>query len=87
MKNSLGDLNNILFEQLERLNDDEIMKDPEKAKRENDRAKSMSNIAGEIIKGAAVQLNAIKFKEDVLMKNSELPDVLKTKKPQLLEAK
>ena len=86
MKNSLADLNNILFEQLERLNDDEIMDDTEKAKAEKERAKSIQGIAGTIVNNARIQLDAMKFKEDHLVPTTEMPDVLMNKKPKMIGA-
>ena len=47
-KNTLGDLNNHLFEQLERLNDDEL--DGENLERELKRSEGMTRIAEQIIK-------------------------------------
>lgn len=47
-KNTLSDLNNHLFEQLERLNDDEL--DPEQLEKEIKRSESMTKIAEQIIK-------------------------------------
>ncbi len=47
MKNTLGDLNNHLFEQLERLNDENIKGD--QLKEEIVRSKAISGIASQII--------------------------------------
>lgn len=47
MKNTLGDLNNHLFEQMERLNDEELSE--EELDRELKRADGMSKIAAQII--------------------------------------
>lgn len=75
MKNSLDDLNNILFEQIERLNDDEIM-NSKTAARECARAKATSNIARQIIENAKVQLEAFKYFDEFRVKESEVPEVL-----------
>ena len=48
MKNTLEDLNNHLFEQLERLNDEDL--DPEALDRELRRAEGMSKVAKQIIR-------------------------------------
>lgn len=47
MKNTLADLNNHLFEQLERLNDEDLT--DEQLERELKRADGMTRIAGQII--------------------------------------
>ena len=50
MRNTLEDLNNHLFEALERLNDDELTDD--QLEREIKRAEGMSKVAGQIIQNA-----------------------------------
>lgn len=50
MKNTLTDLNNHLFEQLERLNDDDLTDD--QLDKELRRAEGMTKIAGQIIQNA-----------------------------------
>ena len=57
-RNTLKDLNNHLFEQLERLNDDEIQ--GEKLKEEVERARAMANIATKIIENGNLVLRAKK---------------------------
>ena len=64
MKNTLGDLNNHLFEQLERLNDEELKGDS--LKEEILRARSITDIASRIIDNANTVLDAEKFKSEVL---------------------
>ena len=62
MKNKLSDLNNHLFEQLERLNDEDL-KD-EKLESEIKRAKAITNVAQTIINNANTILEATKFLDD-----------------------
>ena len=76
MKNTLTDLNNHLFEQLERLNDEELKGD--NLKEEIMRAKSMTNIASTIIDNANVVLEATKFQAENLGRS-------KTNLPKMLE--
>ena len=78
MKNSLSDLNNILFEQIERLNDDEVME--KSSAQEIERAKAMSSVANQIIQNAALQLQAAKFMDDNALTSREMPEVLKLNK-------
>ena len=62
MKNKLSDLNNHLFEQLERLNDDDL-KDG-KLLEEVNRAKAMVGVAKEIISAGKLVLDAHKAVND-----------------------
>lgn len=57
-RNTLKDLNNHLFEQLERLNDEELT--GENLKVEIERARAMSNIATKIIDNGQLVLRAQK---------------------------
>lgn len=61
MKNKLTDLNNYLYEELERLNDDETLSDPEMFEKEMKRSKAIGNIASNIISNANTMLEASKF--------------------------
>jgi len=59
MKNKLNDLNNHLFEQMERLNDEDLSS--EELEREIKRAKAMSSIASNIVCNAALALEAQQY--------------------------
>jgi hypothetical protein len=72
MKNSLLDLNNHLFEQLERLNDDDCK--GEKLTEELIRTKGISDIARNIIDNAKVVLDAHIAIRDGL--NSSIPQLV-----------
>lgn len=61
-KNSLADLNDILFSQLERLNKPELKGD--ELQEEIDRADSISRIATQVVQNANVILKAAKFQDD-----------------------
>ena len=78
MKNSLSDLNNILFEQIEWLNDDEVME--QFSDQEIERAKAISSVANQIIQNAALQLQAAKFMDESAISNKEMPAVLQLNK-------
>ena len=72
-KNKLSDLNNHLFEELERLNDDELKGDALQEERE--RAKAMANIAQTIINNGELALKAQKH-FDEYGKTNQIPDML-----------
>ena len=59
VKNTLNDLNNILFEQLERLMDEDCDLD-----QEIKRAKAVSNVAKNIIDNANVALEGAKYVDE-----------------------
>lgn len=75
MKNSMQDLNNILFCQLERLNDESTP--PEKMKLEVDKANAVAKVASVISKNAALELKAQQLADDGHI----------TGKPKILESK
>ncbi|MBY6965294.1 hypothetical protein [Clostridium botulinum] len=75
MKNTLGDLNNHLFMQLERLNDEDIQ--GEELKEEITRAKAVTGIASQIVSNANVILQAKKLQAETLGRdNTEMPKML-----------
>lgn len=55
-KNKIEDLRNILFEQLERLNDDEDMSNPERLERELKRANAIREVASVVVESAKVEV-------------------------------
>ncbi|EHL19441.1 hypothetical protein HMPREF9628_00162 [Peptoanaerobacter stomatis] len=59
MKNTLIDLNNYLFEQIERLQDDELTED--ELEKEIKKSKSIGELANTIINNASLALNTQKF--------------------------
>ena len=61
MKNKLTDLNNHLFNAMERLNDDELT--AEQLQQEIARSKAIAGIGSQIINGSKVMLEAIKLSE------------------------
>ena len=71
-KNKLVDLNNHLFEQLERLNDDKLT--DEELEQEIDRANAMAHIGSVIVNNSKVALTAMK-----LSQRGEADDELVTK--------
>jgi len=62
MKNTLGDLNNHLFMQLERLGDEDLKGD--KLHEEIDRARAISTIATQIISNGSLVLKAQEFVQE-----------------------
>ena len=74
MRNTLGDLNNHLFAELERLGDEELT--GEELEKEIRRASAISTVSKNIIANANVILQAAKFKEVEMMKNDEMPKIL-----------
>ena len=75
MQNTLGDLNNHLFAQLERLNDEELA--GENLKEEIMRAKSIADIASKIIDNANTVLDAKKLQVETLGRsNVSIPKML-----------
>ena len=73
MKNKLVDLNNHLFEELERLNDENLK--GEELQEERERAKSMANIAQTIINNGELALKAQKHFNEY-GKADHIPDML-----------
>jgi len=62
MKNSLLDLNNHLFAQLERLGDENLK--PEELEKEIERSKAITDVSKSIVSNAALQLSALKLQAE-----------------------
>lgn len=76
MKNSLGDLNNHLFAQLERLGEEELK--GEKLVEEIDRAKAINQVAAQIISNGKLVLDAVKVRDEYLgSDNKRMPAMLR----------
>lgn len=71
MKNNLSDLNNYLFEELERLNDDEFLVG-ENLDRELKRAKAIATISTGIVNNANVVLKAKKYADETGTNTNEV---------------
>ena len=74
MRNTLGDLNNHLFAQLEKLSDDDLK--GEELKEEVTRTKAISLIAKQIIDNGTLVLEAKKMVDNSLDADIELPKML-----------
>lgn len=77
MNNTLTDLNNHLFAQLERLSDEEFK--GESLKEEMSRAKSINGIAKNIIDNAKTTLEGAQFAYTKLPGNKNVPDQFRIK--------
>lgn len=62
MKNTLGDLNNYLFEALERITDDSLA--PEELETELKRSEAITNVAEAIIHNGELAFKAIKHADE-----------------------
>ncbi|MEB5649838.1 hypothetical protein MXF31_09250 [Mammaliicoccus sciuri] len=74
MRNTLGDLNNHLFAQLERLSDEDIK--GEELREEVNRSKAIMGIAKNIIDNGSLVLESQKFIDDRFNENERLPKML-----------
>ncbi|UOK65330.1 hypothetical protein MT997_13885 [Paenibacillus sp. OVF10] len=75
MKNTLGDLQNHLFAQLERLSDEDLT--GEKLNEEIGRAKAVTSVASQIIANGSLVLEAAKLADDRMNANTVVPAMLK----------
>lgn len=74
MKNTLGDLNNHLFAQLERLSDEELV--GEELQNEMVRAKGVTEIAKTIVLNGKLMLDAHRLQDQRLDLDRSVPRVL-----------
>jgi hypothetical protein len=71
MNNNLNSLNNYLFEQLERLNDDETLEQEECFEKEIKRTKAITEIAKTIIDNANTIIDATKIANEIGLSNAK----------------
>ena len=74
MRNTLVDLNNHLFEQLERLNDEELT--DEQLEKEIKRTDAMKDIAAQIIANANIVLKATELNMEYSRNEVNVPQML-----------
>ncbi|MDR2108935.1 MAG: hypothetical protein LBP28_05710 [Coriobacteriales bacterium] len=74
-RNTLQDLNNHLFEALERINDDELT--DEQLDKELRRARAMTGVASQIIAGGQLAASVLKMREQAGDANMKIPPMLK----------
>lgn len=77
MNTNLTDLNNYLFEELERLNDDEMLDQDNNLDKELKRAKAITGISTSIVNNAKLVLDVKKYADELGIKNET--EVLKLK--------
>lgn len=79
MKNTLGDLNNHLFAQLEKLGDEDLRGD--ELKEELRRTEVMAKIGEQIIKNGELQLKAMQHMDEYgYERNQTVPEMLEVRK-------
>jgi hypothetical protein len=76
-KNTLSDLNNHLFAQLERLGEEDLSQ--EELKKEIERSKAINGVARNIIDNAKTTLEGVRLTYEKLPGNEPVPDQFKLK--------
>lgn len=79
MKNNLADLNDSLFEMLEKLSDSETLEDEKKLGMMLRQANAACSISSQILKVAKLQVQALRVAEDCGLLNEEMPALLAVK--------
>jgi len=74
VKNTLGDLNNHLFAQLERLSDEDLT--GEELVEEMNRAKAITTVASQIISNGSLVLQAQKTRDNIISNDVKVPKYL-----------
>lgn len=74
MKNTLSDLNDHLFAELERLSDEELTGD--KLNEEIRRAEAVCGVSMQIVANGALVLKAEQFKDNAINANAKIPKFL-----------
>lgn len=74
MRNNLGGLNDLLFEQVERLNNGELK--GEELKEEMERCRAISGLAKDIISNGSLALQARKFSDERMDIDKKTPKML-----------
>lgn len=77
-KNKLLDLNDHLFAQLERLNDESIA--PDAMELEIRKAGAISKVASQIVNNAKITLEAVKMVSDGRVRENQLPENINIKR-------
>ena len=72
--NTLGDLTNHLFAELERLGDESL--EGEALEREIERSKAITGVAQQVISNANTMLRAIEFKDGRMDARTDIPRML-----------
>lgn len=74
MKNTLVDLNNHLFAELERLSDEDLTS--EELEAEISRSKALTGVSSQIIQNGKLMLDAIRFQDDRMSLDTVVPRML-----------